>query len=113
MMRVLVGADRGVPVVELMPSDFTARIGSRTPPVLHAEHLRPSDEELRKWPYDRLHWPKGEDWAIYLLGVDANQADCRNVPKVALTVKGLKVQGVAWEPKIGCEPPNARRGRLD
>jgi hypothetical protein len=107
---VQVAAQRSLALPEFTVTDFTVRIGSRTPRVLTAEHLHLTPDQLRTIPYTWFRWPKGEDRAVYLVGVEASPSDCRQGPKVALTAtsKQIKVRGVSWAPTPGCAPPNSR-----
>ena len=88
---------------------FTVRIGSRTPPVLFVEHVSiPNEAERARGPFAFFKPVPNQLSALYVVGVDANNADCGTVPKVKVMTKGLKVRATAWTAKRGCEPPGAR-----
>lgn len=108
-VRVHVTAGRGQPLPELDSTAFSIRIGSRTPPVLFVEHVAiPTEAERARGPFAFFKPVPNQLSALYVVGVDANEADCGTVPKVRLTQKGLKVRATAWTAKRGCEPPGAR-----
>jgi hypothetical protein len=108
LIDVQLTADRGKTVPALEPSEFVVRIGSRTPAVVHAARLALSGTrppQFRMWT-----WPADQDVAVYELGVEADAADCRKVPKVKLArhEKWLRVRSWQWSPKAGCKPPGAK-----
>jgi hypothetical protein len=110
-VRVQVTAGRGQPLPELDSTAFSIRIGSRTPPVLLVEHVPIPTEAERAGvssPFRFFKPVANQLSALYVVGVDANEADCGMVPKVTMTPKGLKVRATGWTPKRGCEPPGAR-----
>jgi hypothetical protein len=78
-------------------------MGKRTPPVLHVKQVPATDDDRR-----HFRWPKDEAAAMYEVGVDANESDCQHVPRVSLSTKDVKIRGVMWSPKVGCEPPGSR-----
>jgi hypothetical protein len=107
LVGVQVRADRGVSLPHLAPADFVVRIGSRRPAVLHAVPIELTDAQRHAFPYDRMRWPKDEPAVVYQLSFHADKADCRQVPKVAFSVKhkGVKIRAVDWQPLKGCFPP--------
>lgn len=108
-VRVHVTAGRGQPLPELDSTAFSIRIGSRTPPVLFVEHVSiPSEAERAQGPFAFFKPVPNQLSALYVVGVDASNADCGTVPKVRVIQKGLKVKATAWTVKRGCEPPGAR-----
>jgi hypothetical protein len=110
LLTVQVRADRGAHLPDLGTTDFLIRVGSRKPPVLHAERLDWSTIDLASLPFSRWRWPKDEAAALYQLSVNADGADCRQTPKVAVAEarKGVNVRGWMWHPKTGCAPPELR-----
>ena len=108
-VRVHVTAGRGQPLPELDSTAFSIRIGSRTSLVLFAEHVAiPTEAERARGSFAFFKPVPNQLSALYVVGVDANDAHCGLVPKVRVTPKGLKVRAVSWTPKRGCEPPGAR-----
>jgi hypothetical protein len=74
-----------------------------------AEHVAiPSEAERPNSPFAFFKPVPNQLSALYVVGVDAHEADCGTVPKVRVTPKGLKVRATGWTPKRGCEPPGAR-----
>jgi len=107
-IRVHVTAGRSQPLPELDSTAFSIRMGSRTPVVLFAEHVAiPTDAERARGPFAFFKPVPNQLSAVYVIGIDANDAHCGMVPKVRVTPKGLKVRAVGWTPKAGCEPPRS------
>jgi hypothetical protein len=109
-VRVHITAARGQTLPELDSTAFSIRIGARTPPVLFVEHVDiPSEAERARGPFAFFKPVPKQLSALYVVGVDANNADCSTVPKVRVVMrKGLKVRAVGWTVKRGCAPPGAR-----
>lgn len=109
IVRVQVTAPLEQPLPALTVSDSNIRIGRRRPPVLHAEQvLVPPDGERDSGPFDFFRPVRNRLSAVYFIGIDPDEADCRQVPRVTVVRKGLRIRSAAWTPEAGCEPPGAR-----
>jgi hypothetical protein len=108
-VRVHVTAGRGQPLAELDSTAFSIRIGSRTPPVLFAEHIAiPTEAERAGALFDFFKQAPNQSSAFYVVGVEASTTYCGKIPKVSVAPRGLKVKGVAWTAGRGCQPPGTR-----
>lgn len=109
VIRVHVTAPLDQAIPDLDVEDFTVRIGSRRSPALHAEHVAiPPEEERQSGPFAFFKPVSNRISALYLLGISPDAADCRQVPRVSVSPRHLRVRGVAWTPKPGCVPPGAK-----
>lgn len=106
-VQVVAGRDAALPVLDA--SHFALRIGRRTPPIHLVERVPvPPDDESADGPYSFFRPVRDRLSAIYLLGTDPDAADCRQAPKVSVTLRDVKIRTWSWSPKPGCEPPGSR-----
>lgn len=106
-VQVVAGRDAALPVLDV--SHFSLRIGRRTPPIHLVEQVpAPADVDSASGPYTFFRPVRDRPSAIYLLGTDPDAADCRQTPRISVTLRDLRIRAWAWTPKAGCEPPGSR-----